>query len=366
MLTNPLSWSLPLGRVFGITVRVHVLFVVVFFGLILHHALGKPQQEAAKGEWIDMAVILTLLFLSVLLHEFGHCFGARSVDGDADEILLWPLGGLAFTQLPQTARAHFVTAVCGPLVNVVLAAASGAALVLLFDCWPPLTIGAPVRPLAEASAGLIGPLKLFAWSGAETYHVLQAPGGVLLAWLFWVNYLLALLNLVLIGYPMDGGRILQAILWRYVGYRQAMLTAVFAGFVTMFVVGLFAIAMDSTIAFMLATMIFLCCRHEYVVLETGGEEGLFGYDFSQGYTSLEREQGAAAPGTAPRRRANWWQRWQQRRAARRMQQDLEVREAEERRMDELLEKVQRDGITALSEEEKRFLKRVSDRYRNRQ
>jgi hypothetical protein len=98
-----------------------------------------------------------------------------------------------------------------------------------------------------------------------------------------------------------------------------------------------------------------------IVLETGGEEGIFGYDFSQGYTSLEKDEPPP-----PRKRQSWWQRWQQRRKARRLQREEEQRVAEESRLDTLLEKVQREGLTALTEEEKRFLKRASDRFRDRE
>ena len=78
-------------------------------------------------------------------------------------------------------------------------------------------------------------------------------------------------------------------------------------------------------------------------------------------TSLERDQPSTAP---PRRKQpNPLQRWLQKRAARRAQRELEQREAEERRMDELLEKVQREGLQSLNDEERRFLTRVSARYR---
>src|SRR5262249_25640749 len=102
-------------------------------------------------------------------------------------------------------------------------------------------------------------------------------------------------------------------------------------------------------------------KQQLIHLETGGEDAPFGYDFSQGYTSLEGEAAAAPP--ARRRRPNVFQRWLQRRAARKAQRDVERREAEDRRMDELLEKVQREGLQSLSDEERRFLTRVSARYR---
>ncbi len=366
MLRDPLSWRLPLGRIFGINVQMHVLFPLIALGLVLRVAFQRPAEgyQVIDGTWRDMAVLVTLLILATLVHELGHCLVARRVHGDAHEILLWPLGGLASVEVPPSPRAHFVTAAAGPLANLALCLICGLILILGFALWPPLnplTNGFPWRENAE------GVVRLFGWGSRGLQSIPNEGMGmipVLLARFFWVNWFLALLNLVLLGYPLDGGRMLQAALWPYLGYRQAMLTAIFAGFLTMFVVGLFAIVMNELLALCLAAFIYVACRQEWVLLETGGEEGSFGYDFSQGYTTLERDRD---PTTAspPRRRQNWWQRWQQRRSARRVQREMETREADERRMDLLLTKVQEQGIGALTEEERRFLKRVSDRFRNR-
>src|SRR5262245_56306901 len=122
-MRDPLTWAIPLGRVFGITVRAHILFPVVALGLVLQAAFKK---DVVPGTWIDVSMLLGLLFVSVLLHEFGHCFAARWMDGDANEILMWPLGGLAYCEVPHTPRANFVTAFGGPLVNLVLFLACGA------------------------------------------------------------------------------------------------------------------------------------------------------------------------------------------------------------------------------------------------
>jgi Zn-dependent protease len=358
---DPLSWSFPLGRLFGITIKVHILYPVVAAGLILRTAF-KTDPPPIPGSWMDMTALVCLLFLAVLLHEFGHCFAGRWVDGDAEEILIWPLGGLAYVKVPHTARANLITAAAGPLVNLGLCLLCALLLIGVYGCRPPLhPLNYPWRVDAA------GTVNLWAWGGQGEVAFrpeggLANVGAILLARFFWVNWFLTLFNLVLIGFPMDMGRIFQAILWRYVGYRQATLAAILAGFVTMFVVALFSFMMNEVLALCLALFIYVSCRLEWFALENAGDEGQFGYDFSQGYTSLEREQVAAPP---PRRRLSWWQRWQQRRAARRLQRDMELREAEERRMDELLEKVQQQGISALTDEERRFLKRVSDRFRNR-
>src|SRR5689334_1641782 len=104
-MRNLLSWSFPLGHLFGIAIRVHWLFPVLVLGLILREVMRKTAPE---GMWLDVCMKMVVLFVSVLLHEFGHCYGARRVDGEAHEVLLWPLGGLAFLDLPHTPRAHFI------------------------------------------------------------------------------------------------------------------------------------------------------------------------------------------------------------------------------------------------------------------
>jgi stage IV sporulation protein FB len=353
-MRDPFFWSIPLGRVFGITVRVHLLFVVVTVGLILRYAL-KTNPPYIEGTWIDGVQLAGLLFVSVLLHEFGHCFAARWVDGDATEIMIWPLGGLASVDLPQQPRAHFITAAGGPVVNLLLA---GLCVLLLGFAvepayqppWNPLTNLLRIDPS--------GAINLWTWSGQK--EVVHQVWPIVLARMFWVNWTLFLLNVVLVCFPLDGGRMLQSALWPSLGYRQATLFVIYAGFVFTVVVGLISIIYEEILVFCLALFIYVSCRTQLFVLETGGEEGLFGYDFSQGYTSLERDQPLVTT-----KRASWWKRWRDRRAATKLKREMESREADERRLDQLLEKVQKLGMNALTDEERRFMKRVSDRYRNR-
>jgi len=111
----------------------------------------------------------------------------------------------------------------------------------------------------------------------------------------------------------------------------------------------------------LALYTFLMCYREWMILENHGDESLFGYDFSQGYTSLEREEGITAKPPQP----NFVKRWLQRRAERKRLLEQELQVAEEIRMDELLDKIHRQGEESLNDEERRFLKRVASRYRKR-
>jgi stage IV sporulation protein FB len=356
-MRDPFTWSIPFGRLFGINIRIHIFFPVVALGLILRAAYQK-QPPVAEGAWIDAALVVGLLFFSILLHEFGHCFAARRVGGDAHEVLLWPLGGLANVDVPHSPRAHFLTAAAGPAVNGLLAVGCVVGLLFLGEH--------PLRPsfdlLGYTARGNDGLVELNVWGSSDAVRVSPYSPAALVAWFFWVNYIGFLFNIVLIGYPMDSGRMLQSLLWPHLGYRQATLAAVFMGFLTVVIVGLAAIVTQEMLALCLALFIYVSCKHQWFLLETGGEESLFGYDFSQGYTSLERDHEAAV--TPPVPKLSWWQRWLQRRAQKRAQREQEMREADDRRMDELLEKVQREGIGSLTEEERRFMKRVSDRYRN--
>jgi stage IV sporulation protein FB len=182
----------------------------------------------------------------------------------------------------------------------------------------------------------------------------------LLSHFFWVNWVLFLLNLVP-AFPLDGGRMLQSVLWNYVGYRPATMWTVIVGFVFTFIIGVVSIVLNESMLVGLAVFIGYSCWYQWLILETGGEDSVFGYDFSQGYTSLERDQPPAP--AAPKQ--SWWSRWRQKRAARKLQREIERREAEESRMDQLLEKISTQGITALTDEERRFMKQFSDRYKNR-
>jgi stage IV sporulation protein FB len=357
-MRDPLSWSFPIGRVFGITVRIHFLFPLVCLGLILRAVVqkGPDGSEPMPGLWIDVAMFLGLLFGAVLLHEFGHCFAARRLGGEANEVLLWPLGGLATCEVPHTPWANFWTAAGGPAVNLLICLAGGLAMALCFDTsfrptWNPFAPPYRVNPL--------GAIQLYQWDGTGVPVTNMAA--IVLARLFYVSWILFLFNVVLVGFPFDSGRMFQAVLWPYVGYRQAMLNTVFAGFLCMFVLVIAAIIWNEVLIIFLAYFTYAACKQEWIVLETGGEESLFGYDFSQGYTSLERDQ----PLPPRKKQPNFLQRWLKNRADKKLQREQEQQEADESRMDLLLEKIARQGKQSLTEEENRFLKRVSDRYRNR-
>lgn len=355
-MREAMLWSIPLGRYFGVSVKIHWLFLVVALGLILRPMMGKQEPTPPPGACTDAFLIVFIMFLSVLLHEFGHCFGARLVDGDAEDILIWPLGGLAFVNIPQNPRAHFLTAAAGPLVNLLIFVLSGVCLGLFFSvayqpAWS--LLGYPGRSSASE-------FLMTTWAGEQKWvNPLSFPA--ILTRIFWVNWILFLFNIILVGFPMDSGRMFQSVVWNYSDYRQGTLWAVYAGYVCAAVVGIWSISTNELLALGLALFILQACLQQHNLLENGADESTFGYDFSQGFTSLERDHPEHPPALP---RQSWWERWQKRRAARRLQREQETRQADERRMDSLLEKISLQGLSALSEDEKRFLRMYSDRYRN--
>jgi Zn-dependent protease len=397
-MRDPLSWSIPLFRAFGIQVRLHILYIVITLGFI---ALAVDRDP---DNWKEFVIIwVVLLFGIVLLHEFGHCFAARREGGDASEILMWPLGGLAYCDIPHVARAHFVTAAGGPLVNVMICGV--CALVLLpFQFLPPLNpfnITQIYRPqLYNWSDGLThyspnypvfmkedGSKEIFEFRHIDSYFeydhkrfvklegkkdafqasVVATPKPVepFPAWtarLFWMSWVLFLFNLIP-AFPLDGGRLLQSLVWGRTGdYRRGTTTAIYAGFAVALVFIFLSLWSSKPMLLGMAVFIWVYCRQQYIALEMSETESVFGYDFSQGYTSLERDDPPPRP--KPKKQS-FIKRWLQARRDRKALLEAEQRAADEARLDNLLEKIHRQGKESLTDEERRFMDRVSDRYRNR-
>lgn len=167
-----MGWSFRILRVAGIDVKIHYTFLLL---LAYYAMLGGGVIEAI----ISIAFVL-LLFLCVLLHEFGHAFAAKAYGIQTPDITLLPFGGLArLARLPDKPMQEFVIAIAGPMVNVVIVAILWVAL-----GFPPLLGGFP-------EAGSLATL--------------------ILGQLLWVNKMLIAFNLIP-AFPMDGGRVLRALL----------------------------------------------------------------------------------------------------------------------------------------------------------
>ncbi|MBX7105392.1 MAG: site-2 protease family protein [Gemmataceae bacterium] len=337
-MREPMQWTLPVGRLFEVGVRVHILLPIVFLGVGLKQwkALGDTPGAATA-----ILAVAGLTFFSILLHEFGHVFAARAVGGDCDEVVLWPLGGLAMCDLPHSPRAHLITAVAGPFVNLGLCILTAAFLA-----------GQMVVPPANLFETNPFFPPLYNWSlekNVDAWYILLAGR------LFWINWALFFFNL-LPAFPMDFGRVLHALLWARSDETSAAGSTAYIGFGVMLVMCVVAIYFDSVLLLGLTAFIYVNCRALVVRAETGVDE-VGGFDPSS-------DPDEPSPTRVRKPRPGWLQRWRQERAARIAHQEQEDRQREENRLDELLEKVQRLGKQSLTAEEERFLTRVSTRYRN--
>lgn len=196
-----MGWSFPLGTVKGTTIRVHLTFLLFLVWIGGTHYLRGGAAAAAAG-----VLFMALLFTCVLLHEFGHVAAARRYGVQTPDITLLPISGVAqLERIPEKPGEELVVALAGPAVNVAIAALLALALG-----------GVP-----SASDGM----------------EVENPGMGLLARLFWVNVSLVLFNLIP-AFPMDGGRVLRALLAYRLGYTRGTRIAASIGQAVAFGLGL--------------------------------------------------------------------------------------------------------------------------------
>jgi stage IV sporulation protein FB len=184
-----MSWSIPILRIAGIQLRIHITFLllIVFLGFGYYQTGGSAA--AAGG-----IMFILLLFLCVVLHEFGHALAAKSFGINTPDITLLPIGGVArLERMPEEPKQELIIAIAGPAVNVVIAAC-------LF-----LVIGS-----------------------RHVFSTAVVQGSDLIGQLLYINVMLILFNL-LPAFPMDGGRILRALLATRMSYARATQIAASVG-----------------------------------------------------------------------------------------------------------------------------------------
>lgn len=323
---NPLRWGIPLYTAFGIRVRLHVLYAA--------YIVSQLVWAAFAGSGFGFGYMLATmgsLFVLVLLHEYGHCFACRRVGGEADEIMMWPLGGLASCLPPRTWRAELITVLGGPGVNAVLFpvlfvatwAASGTLRSVVFNPFAP---EAAIASLATPSTVL-------------TYALVTLWG------LYYTNGILLAFNMLVPMFPMDAGRVLHCALWRaWEDEHRALRTTVMVGLVAAGLLAVVAIVSNQMLLLAIAAFGGITCYMERQRLRFAELGGL----------PLETDVFTPSREAEPEGRAG-----PSKREVRRRQREAE----EQAEIDRILAKISATGMGSLTGKEKRALRRASERAR---
>lgn len=320
--------SIPLFRLAGIPVRMS-LFLPLFFVLTLVSTPGYRQSAV----FLAILTYFGVLAVSAFLHECGHAWAARRDGLGVHEITVGMLGGHTIHDPARTTNSELRVSLAGVAVNVLIALAAGAAI------WG-LSGALPGTPLFRAAEGV-------------------------LATIWGINVFLALFN-ILPGIPFDGGHATEALLAKKYPRYRARIAVLTSGTIIASAIIVIGLAGHD----MLWTFVGVSCLTEVISgwrdLREGaaGHETLLGaYDFSNGYTSLEK-----GPPTAPPRESRAEIRRREREKsdaeAREAAAAREVRDAKAR-LDRLLDRIAADGISSLTTEERAFLNEQSRRLRDR-
>lgn len=207
MKNQSLSGSFRLFQLFGINVYLHWSWFIMFWYV----------TSLKGGTQLWNIVSFLTIFAIVVMHEYGHALACRSVGGRAERIALWPLGGVAFVDPPQRPGAVLWSIAAGPLVNVALI---------------------PV---------LIGLMFVFAGDGS-------GPIAHYLDWVFRFNFIILIFNMLPI-YPLDGGQILQSVLWFFLGRTKSLHIAAVIGLIAAVAGGIFALMQGDTWLVIMAVFI---------------------------------------------------------------------------------------------------------------
>ncbi|MCQ3980809.1 MAG: hypothetical protein DPW09_46005, partial [Anaerolineae bacterium] len=233
--------SIPLFSVQGITIRMHITFPLILIWGALQFGVftGGGWSGAIFG-----LIVTFLLFAIVVLHELGHSLAALRYGVPVKQIVLLPIGGVAeLGRMPEKPIQEFVIAIAGPLVNFALAiilAPLGLALGQGFGGWPP--------------ADLFDNLGQLSFNAIFNY-------------VFVSNLFLGIFNL-LPAFPMDGGRVLRALLATQVSYQRATSIAVTIGQTLAWMLGLYGFLNGNFFTILIAVFIFSGAEAERQLVQT--------------------------------------------------------------------------------------------------
>jgi len=219
-----MGWSIRLFDVGGTAVRIHLTFFLLLAWIAAMHWTRGGAPAAVDG-----VLFIVLLFLCVVLHEFGHVFAARRYGISTSDVTLLPIGGVAsLERMPEKPGQEIVVALAGPAVNVVIALVLIVLLEARFDL-------SQMAQLEQAQSTLMGRVAA-------------------------ANVVLVVFNLIP-AFPMDGGRVLRALLAVRLGYTRATRVAATIGQGLAIVFGFLGL-MGNPLLVLIAVFIFLAASGE--------------------------------------------------------------------------------------------------------
>jgi Zn-dependent protease len=225
-----MRWSYRIGRIAGTDIKVHVTFL-----LIVALWAARGYQEGGLSGALAGALALLALFACILLHEFGHILMAGRFGVRTPDVILLPIGGVArLERIPDEPRQELLIALAGPAVTL-------AIVVLLYLVL--LATGNPVR-----------------LDGLD-------PQGPFLAQLMVVNIYLLLFNLIP-AFPMDGGRVLRAILASRLGLVRGTRIAATLGQLLATAGGVYGLVASEPFLILIAFFVFVGANAEAAAVET--------------------------------------------------------------------------------------------------
>ena len=219
-----MSWSVNIGSIAGTAVRIHVTFLLLLAFFFLAGVAAGSVYDA-----VNTVVFVVLLFACVLAHEFGHIFTARAFGVETPDVTLLPIGGVArLARIPEKPSQELLIAIAGPLVNVAIA----------------------VVLMAVTATHL----------SSAHFAAMESPKVSMIDRLVEANLFLAIFNMIP-AFPMDGGRVLRALLAIRLGHVRATEIAASIGQWAAFAFGFIGLFYNPMLIF-IAIFIYLAAASE--------------------------------------------------------------------------------------------------------